>query len=950
MSIGTKCRATIGLAVVINLLTAAIGSAQTDRATIEGRIADESGGVLPGVTVSITSPALQAPEMTSVTDGDGRYRFTGLPTGTYQLTAILQGFDTVRRENVRLTTGFVATIDLRLTVGAITENITVSGAAPVVDIRSTNVSATFTREALEAVPTARQIWQIMDLSPGVRMRSTVPDVGGSTAGLQQRYVTYGSGRGGNRPTLEGIDMHEQTEAGPFYFDYGAFEEMQIKAMANDAEVPVAGMNLVAIVKSGGNSFHGGGLYQIQKPRLQSSNIDADQRANGLGGGSRLNDYYDSGLDLGGRVIRDRLWFYGALRRTHNSSERAGFALAPGPDGVYGTGDDTPGLAEVNQTVYTSKVTAQIHRDHKLIGFYTRSDKENPAANGGPFTPLEATYTQNFNNNGAKGEWNYVPTQRSVVNVFVGRNWWTNMGTNYTPDAPSTFDTVTQFWRGAGFRSNNPMPFPYSPHRERTQYVGSYSYYMADGPGGSHELKIGGEYVDELYQTTTFARPNGNDFLLRLANGVPFEVVLYNTPFNGQADMTTLSAYVKDSWRIGQRLTANIGVRADRYVSFIPEQTKPEGRFYPSLQVPKTDVAKWFAVVPRVGLAYALNERGTTALKASYGRFAFLQSTDYAKAYNPNDLASTTYRWNDLNGNRTYDPGEEGQFISTTGASVAVMNTDIKQPMVDEVTGTLEHELLPNLAVRGSYIYKRESRLYQRVPIQRTFETYNIPITATDPGPDGVVGTSDDGGRVTYYDFSPSVAGAAFSFETDQNVPGYTDRFHNYELALTRRLSGRWQMMSSFLATKRNVWRSGIPQTPNIAEFFPKDETWEWNFKVSGSYRLPWDVQAAGSFTRNSGTPWAREVRFTSGLRQQSQVILLMEPLGARRTPSIDLLTLRLEKRVRVKGTETQLQLDVFNALNTNTETGFNARSGSTFGRITGAVPPRIARLGIAFTF
>lgn len=936
--------------VTVMALNASVGAAQTDRAAIEGRIADESGGVLPGVTVAITSAALQTPELAVVSEANGRYRFTGLPTGTYTLVASLQGFDTARRENIRLTTGFVATIDVALSVGTVTENITVSGAAPVVDIRSTNVSSTFTREALEAVPTARQIWQIMDLSPGIRMRSAVPDVGGSTAGLQQRYVTYGSGRGGNRPMLEGIDMHEQTEAGPFYFDYGAFEEMQIKAMANDAEIPVAGMSLQAIVKSGGNQFHGGGLYQIQKPSLQSSNIDDEQRANGLGGGNRLDDYYDAGLDLGGRVVRDRLWFYGALRQTYNSSQRAGFALAPGPDGRYGTGDDVPGLAEVSQTVYTSKVTAQLSQNHKLVGFYTRSDKENPAANGGAFTPLEATYTQNFNNNGAKGEWNWVPTSRSVVNLFAGRNWWTNMGTNYSPDVPSRFDTVTQFWSGAGFRANNPMPFPYSPHRERMQYTGSYSYYLADGPGGSHEFKIGGEYVDELYSTTTFTRPNGNDFLLRYANGVPFEVVLYNTPYNGQADMTTLSAYVKDSWRIGERLTANVGVRLDRYVSFIPEQTKPEGRFYPSLQIPHTDVAKWLSIVPRLGVAYSLNQAGTTAIKASYGRFGFLQSTDYAKAYNPNDLASTTYRWSDLNGNNVYDPGEEGQFISTTGAGVAIMNPDIGQPMVDEVTGTIEHELMPNLAVRGSYIFKRESNLYQRVPIQRTYDTYNIPITATDPGPDGAVGTTDDGSQVTYYDFDPAVAGAAFSFETDANVPGYTDKFHNYELAMTRRLAGRWQMMGSFLATKRDVWRAGIPMDPNIESFFPKDQTWEWNVKLSGSYRLPGDVQFAGSWTRSSGTPWAREVRFTQGLRQQSQLIVLMEPLGTQRTPTIDLVTARLEKRIQVRGTQTLLQFDVFNALNTNTETGFNARSGATYGRITGSVPPRIARVGVAFTF
>ena len=940
----------IALTCLVALLAAvSTGFAQTNRSEIEGRVADGSGAVLPGVTVTITSPALLSPLLSTVSEADGRYRFSGLPPGTFAITATLQGFDTVKRENIRLTTGFVATIDLVLTVGSISESITVSAAGPIVDIRSTSVSATFTREALEAVPTARQIWQIMDLSPGVRMRSAVPDVGGSTAGLQQRYVTYGSGRGGNRPTLEGVDMHEQTEAGPFYFDYGAFEEMQVKAMANDAEVPVAGMNLIAVVKSGGNAFHGGGLYQVQRPEFQSRNIDADQRANGLTGNNKLHDYHDIGVDLGGRVVRDRLWFFGAIRDMYNGSEKAGYSLAKGADGVYGTSDDPPGLGEVMQTVYTAKVTGQVRQNHNVIGFYSRSEKENPASNGGPFVPLEATYTQNFNNNAAKGEWNWVASPRAVVTVFVGRNWWRNMGTNYST-ADSTFDTVTQWWGGAGVNRTSGVPFNYSPSRKRTQYATSYSYFIPNGAMGSHQLKAGIEYVDELYQTETFSRPNRNDFLLQFANGVPFQVLLFNTPYSGRADMTTFSTFVKDSWRISERLTANIGLRADRYVSFIPAQTKVAGRFSQQLDIPKTDVSSWFAVVPRIGLAYALRADGKTAIKVSYGRFGFLQSTDYAKAYNANDQIVTTYRWSDPDGDRTFREGEEGTFVNRTGASSAVINPDVKQPKVDEVTATIEHELISNLSVRASYIFKRESDLYQKVSLSRPFSSYNIPISSRDPGPDGVANTADDGAAITYFDYDPSLRGAAFSFETDQNTPGNRDQFSNYEVAVTRRLSGRWQMMGSFLATNRDVWRSGIPQNPNVANFFPKDQTWEYNTKLSGSYRLPFDIQAAGSYTRVSGTPWAREARFTTGLQQLTQVIALMEPFGARMTPTINLTTLRLEKRVKVRGTEGSVQFDVFNAFNTNAETSFNARSGPTFGRITGSVPPRVARLGFSLRF
>jgi len=123
----------------------------TDRAGIEGKVADDSGGVLPGVTVTITSTALQGGARSAITDVEGRYRFSALPAGNYQVAFELAGFAAVKRDQ-RLDTGFVATLNERLAVGGVKESVTVSAVSTVVDIRTTAVSTNLGKEALESLP------------------------------------------------------------------------------------------------------------------------------------------------------------------------------------------------------------------------------------------------------------------------------------------------------------------------------------------------------------------------------------------------------------------------------------------------------------------------------------------------------------------------------------------------------------------------------------------------------------------------------------------------------------------------------------------------------------------------------------------------------------------------------------------------------------------------------
>jgi hypothetical protein len=927
--------------LVVALSTPWFVQAQTtDRSGIEGKVADQGGGVLPGVSVSIASPALQGGARSTVTDTEGQYRFAALPAGTYHVTYELAGFAAIKRE-VRLETGFVATLNETMGVGGVQESVTVTAESPVVDIRTTAVSTNLGREALESLPTSRSMWQVMNLAPGLRV--TGADVGGTAAGTQQNYSNYGTSTGGNKPTIDGVDTREDASGAGFYYDYGAFQEVQIKAMGNDAEMSVPGTQFLGILKSGGDQFHGSGMYSLESPRLQSNNVTDALKARGVTFGNPLKAYHDGNVDLGGPVLKRRLWFYGSYRHQEIRTGVLGYLASPGLDNTIGTSDDVPGEYHVTLTNITGKLTGQISSKHRFTGFVQAQKKDYPERNADAYRFKEATWHQIFKPLAGKGEWSWMISDRTFVNAFVGRWQYVTDALNYTED-PAAYDTVTlRYW--GRFNTS-----PYVGGRGRWQYNGSLSQYIPNALGGSHDLKAGVEFTNESRTYDADARSNGRDYQLRFQSGVPYQVVVYNYPYHTLDKMTTQSAFVRDAWRFGDRATLNLGVRYERYHLYLPAQSKLVGRFYPAGDFPFTEVLTWNNWAPRVGLSLPLDKSNTTVLKATYGWYNFANQATYGDTYNRNAANTTTYRWNDLNGSRDYDDGEFGTFVSSTGASSSITNPGLKQPKTHEVTASVERQIASNFSGRVSYIYRRETNRYQTVNVLRPASAYSIPITTTDPGPDGVVGTGDDGGAVTYYDYTAAYAGSAFVQNQDLNTPGYTNRYHNFEVAAQKRLSNRWQLVTSFLATRTDMWRNGIPQDPNAAGFFPKSKYWEWGFKLSGSYELPFQIQAAAMFTSQSGAVWAREARFTTGLSRLSEVILLMEDPAARRLPTQNILNLRFEKRQKIGPGTAAFQLDVFNVTNANVELGVTARSGANFNKITSIVPPLVAKLAVTYTF
>jgi outer membrane receptor protein involved in Fe transport len=958
-----KGAATI-LAVLLICAAAGLAEGQVlGSGAIEGRVTDETAQALPGVTVTASSPALLVQRIVQVTNGQGDFRFPDLPAGLYKLSFELSGFSTLVRDEIRLNAGFVGRIDAQLKIGSLEETVTVSGQSPVVDVVSTGRSTNLTLETLDKIPTTRSVWQALGMAPGVR--STGIDVGGNQLAIQQGFRNYGTS-GQNTPMIEGVNTRQADGSVGIFYDYSSFDEVQVKAVGMDAETALPGTSYLGIVKSGGNNFHGSYFFGGSSDKMQSENIDDALRSQGVTRGNALQYFWDVSGDLGGRILRDKIWFYGGLRRQHAVSDRLGYSKAPGPDGIYGTADDVPGRGELTQPNGTLKLSFQLAKNYKAIAFYQRSGKIENERLGSRFVPFEATQRGYTPMHATKGEIQGTPSDRVLFNAQYGLSYY--ISRYPAQDGVDRPGNPSHFNRETGLTTGPPAMQDVRP-RGRWQSTGSARFFPARTLMGQHELKAGYQTYWEWVGTGFADKPSGNYRLIfDRVNGIadqPTQIETYNYPILEPSNREAqYSIFLADNWRMGGRLTLNVGARYDFYDVFVDEQTKVQGQFGTAGHYPKIGVITSHAVAPRFGLAYDLFGNAKSVIKATYGTYAHAWTEDFAQNYNPNALVITTYRWRDLDGNRDYTPGEVNldvngpDFVSVSGASNNILDPHLAQPFTREASLGIERELAPNISVSGIYVYKRQVDLNQSVNVLRPYSAWSIPISRRDPGPDGVLGTPDDGGRVNFFDYTAAYRGSAFVGNKFQTyADGRTDNYQTLEATLNKRSSNRWDGMASFGVTKNHRWLVGVPSSPND-EFFPLDETWDWQFKVLGSYRFPHNILASGFLQSLAGAPGQRTYIFRSAdpdggtpLAQANTVTLRMEPFGTRRNPAQHVLSLRASKRFMVRsGQHLDLSVDVFNALNVNAATSVTYDAGPSFGAITQILPPRVARLVVSYAF
>jgi carboxypeptidase family protein len=999
--------------VVLALLLASVsafaqGGGASTTGSINGKVADSSGAVLPGVTVTAASPSLMGVQ-TAVTDTGGNYRFPALPPGTYTVTFELPGFNTLKRENIQIAMGFTATVNIEMQVASVQETVTVTGNSPVIDTSSTRVQQNFKLEALQEIPNARDMWSLLAVTPSVQMSRI--DVGGNRAGTQTGYTAYGYS-GQNRVLVEGINTTEGTSGAGFYFDYGSFEEVFLGTIAQGAEMPTPGVQSQFLGKSGGNKFQGEIYKDFENNSMQTNNIagnlptqyafNATSNPNGIRDDSnQLQKYNDFNLNVGGPIKQDKVWWYFSYRYQSTDVGQPNFVaqIAGVP---FHTDLWNP----------SGKITYQLNQNNKLIGYYQWGQKNQPNRLPGPspvtnpvFVSLDQTYRQGSGSWVYKGEWNGTLSNNMYAEGRYGVfGYYFPLVANTDTNSPEILNQQLNQLLGGDQKEQT--------DRHRGQATGALTYFK-DGWGGTHNFKIGGEWLTETgyYGYTQVA--SGNERITVNGSGAPTQVVFYAptaTNVGGVLSgphgellsvdkVTTYDAFITDQYTVG-RATLNLGLRYDHYRVWTPDQQQlaysfpiaPTGQqpiSIPATTFPETTYVTWNALAPRVGVAYDLFGTGKTVLKANYGLYRFNPGVGVAaNANNNQSVKSITYSVKTAGASDPIIAGLPGFTVNQlTGSALAgtiSVDPNLKQPYSNQATVFLEQQISEGVGAHVGFVLFQVYNQVNTMQANRPASAYTVPFSFTDIGPDGRSGTADD--QTFTFNGVPNsaIAGctatttsptATCAFPTNQvvvNAPN-NGTYKTIEFALNKRQSHNWSANAGAGYTWQRDYPLNFPGTPNgpgcadgSGGFTAQCDYSFYSLKATGAYQFPYGILASLSYRFQAGANYARTTTIsaptscactTSGSRQGSptNTTIYVTPYNANRQDNISVLDLRIEKTVDVKIAKLRLFGDVYNITNQYAAETINASTGlssgvPTFQTPTAILGPRTGRVGFRFVW
>ena len=937
----------LALVICVLLALSAHGAAaQTVTATtgaVNRTVTDASKAVLPGVNVTLTGPALMGSK-TAITDENGFYRLNAVPTGDdYQLVYQMPGFATVTRQGIHIDVGFTATVTLEMKLASVEESVTVSGASPVVDLQSNKVTTVYSAEKLKEIPSGSlDYWNtVLAQAPAVQLGNV--DVGGSNALTQQGYTAYGTS-GGARANVEGMNVQEGTGGGGtdmYYTDFGSFAEVSVSAVGNTAEMPTAGTFGQLVSKSGGNQYHGSVYYNYENQGLEWHNIDSSQSGilNGIAANgesytdlNRLKDFSDFTADIGGYLVKDKLWWYAAFRDTVTDLRFTTLIGDP---------------QHTTVPVGTGKATYNLTPNNKFIIYYQRVVKNQSdylgGLNGGSIQTNDTTWSEVFPVGTWKGEYNTQLGKSAFFEVRAG-NWFYDWGRKGKGDVTNEVDTVSGIITGTNDTTDL--------IRNRYQTNGALSYFKH--ALGEHNIKIGYEVMDETAETTFFAPP-GN-MSLSFANGVPTSVTLYNQPGDSKSGLWTDSGYAQDTWRANSRLTMNLGVRFDHYRQYLPAQNGPgisqfsnpafdfaSQSFFPAVDVVNHTYNLW---APRVGVTFDLTGSGKTVLKVNAGKY---WANPGAGAVNPNSTQwSQTWRWTDP----TNAPFSFSQLTGTVplsvsgGASSTLIDPAIQDPYQLQALVYIEHELAPNLGIRTGVVWNGTYNSTTTLNPVRTYGAYDVPTTIKVPGTNGVIGATP--ATLTGFGLDPSLLTVTPVNFTTQ-APSALTHNETWEITATQRRRGRLtNLTAGFAATW--VQSRGALNNPNSCINLTADcfaDTSTWQAKLNGTLEMPWSLHFSPAVRIQSGKNFA-DTFSTGALNYSGAVTINADAPNANRTPTVAVIDLRSERVFKVFGRRATGFVDLYNIGNTNAVQSETTVYGASYLRPTNITAPRIMRFGAKF--
>lgn len=825
-------------ALLMTLMTLS-AFAQIQTGSILGTVVDKDNAALPGVTVTLSGPG--APQ-TDVTDAQGRFRFASLTPGTYSLRAELAGFGQANRAGIGVRIG--GTSDIVMTLNpSVSQTITVTAEAPLLDVRKTGTGATMTKVELEAVPSGRDPWVILQQTPGVLMDRI--NVGGNESGQQSSYVSKGVTSDQTAWNVDGVNITDVGALGssPTYYDFDSFEEMQITTGGTDVRIQTPGAQINMVTKRGTNDFSGSGRYFVtpgdfqadpEIPAEASNGTNVPSKTNYLARANEIDEVTDMGIEAGGPIIRDRLWVWGAY-----SLQNIDLFTA------QNVGQAGPFADKTELETYNVKLNAQPFAANSLSFAAMLGNKVKLGRNVGPTRPPATAWNQDSNYSG--------PTMWKIedTHVFSSNFYLTGLyskvqgGFQLISDNGEGCQTIECGFAGTpaylDLTATNPNGTPYAAsgawqnsfynyYTERPQDQARLDGSAFFNTGGlSHELKFGFGYRDaEVLSQSGWP---GQQYMVFYGDafgtnyGRPGEIDAFagaylfrNSDFTYNVNSTDL--YVGDTMMFGN-LTLQAGLRWDMQEGSVNSGTLGAnplaGGLLPSITFNGDSIGslEWNSVSPRIGLTYALGAEKKTLLRAAANRYHDQLGGFTVYGASPLGYQYMYFYFTDANGNARVDVGETdtstvygylGLDPNNPGSSQPVRrwDPDMKVPHTDELLFGVEREVLSDFVVGATYTWRKLNDFIE-TRAEKTRGSNNF-YTSADYVQTRVTGACAPSATIDCGPFSNGFAGYPF-YELKAGVPAptyfvftnaddYHQTYNGLELSGTKRMSNRWMMRAS----------------------------------------------------------------------------------------------------------------------------------------------------------
>jgi carboxypeptidase family protein len=942
------------------------------QSAIAGVVTDTTGAVLPGVTVEAASPALIEKVRTAISDGSGRYRIEDLRPGTYKVTFTLPGFGTSVRDGFVLEADFTATMNAQLRVGTLAETVTVSGAAPVVDVQSTASRTVLTKEQVDALPTGRSYQSIAATIPALSAQLAGRfDVGGGTQMWQGTVVAYGGLSADFAVQIDGMNISSLLRTGDItglYHNQSSFQDMVYQVVAGSAESQSGGVTVNMIPKEGGNRFSGEALATYSNEHLRSENNDANLRSRGLTVPPNLYDLKDFNFSLGGPILKNRLWFFFSPRFWGASNYLLNGIL---PDG-------SQAIDHTRLKAYTTRITAQIGQKHKVTALWNPEKKLRDYLGGesGTGSP-EGWSPQDAFIRGIQAKWTSTLSNKLLVEAGYSQLYaygpFARQPSVKGPSATNPWGDIPKSDTGITSRTFFNSWYYTGPLESTADtVVGSVSYIT-----GSHSVKVGiqdrmGNWINDY--------DNTHGYVVQLYDkGVPVGVRVQNYPVNRRSDLNgDLSIYAQDSWKRG-RLTFNPGLRFEHFNGEVPEQSAPAGRWVDERHFARIpDLPNFNTWLIRLGAAYDLFGDGKTALKASVGRYTNQGATNFQELYNPMIETPADVDWTDLNHDDIAD-GTRGCVYLTPGCEInlaqipttfGVRRNRNPDPNIKRTTQmvynlALTREVRPGLGVSVGYYHRKYYDIPYTQDLAKPLSVYT-PYEIPDP--------RDNGQSITIYSIDP--AALRTIDELDTTSKNNSAAFHSVDVTINARLAngaflqggtatGRiWNATCDInnpnsgpigvLASQGSLLQTGL----RFCDQRQFDIPWRTTFKLSGAYPLPYGLRLSAVFQSSAGDPLAYSYfvsratfqKFTGVALGQSSVTVypLNEP-GSQYYDRVNQLDFTIAKVFKVRNWRVTPDVGLFNMLNANPITSASIGYPEV-GNPLRILESRLIRFGIQATF